>query len=181
MTFLIALYQFVGKEQRTIQFYSRKLSDTESKYSTFDRELLAAHDAVRYFLPYIDGQDVSLLTDHKPLVSAFVKKSESKSDRQARHLNFLSEHLHSNEFVKGEENIISDFLSRLSDGTTVKVNSIHIEQFDLDMLANEQSADLELQSFIAGKPNFTEVTRNSAKLICETSTGRYRPFVPASK
>ena len=136
-----ALYQFVGKEQRTIQFYSRKLSDTESKYSTFDRELLAAHDAVRYFLPYIDGQDVSLLTDHKPLVSAFVKKSESKSDRQARHLNFLSEHLHSIEFVKGEENIIADFLSRPPDGTTVKVNSIHIEQFDLDMLANEQSAD----------------------------------------
>ena len=48
------------------------------------------------------------------------------------------------EYVRGEENVIADFLSRPFANTSVNVNHIHIEQFDLDMLANEQANDLEI-------------------------------------
>ena len=71
-----ALYQIVGGKQNTIQFYSRKLTETETKYSTFDKELLAAHDAIQHLLPSIDGQSTTLLTDHKPLVSALLKNNK---------------------------------------------------------------------------------------------------------
>jgi hypothetical protein len=30
-------------------FFSGKLTDTESRYSTFDRKLLAAHAAIKHF------------------------------------------------------------------------------------------------------------------------------------
>jgi hypothetical protein len=33
-------------------FFSRKLTDTESCYSTFDHELLAVHAAIRHFLHF---------------------------------------------------------------------------------------------------------------------------------
>ena len=87
------LHQLVEGRSRVIQFYSRKLSDTETRYSTFDRELLAAHDAVQFFLPYVDGRNVTVYTDQRPLTFALKKKSDCKPDRQARQLSFLSEHV----------------------------------------------------------------------------------------
>jgi len=172
-----ALYQVVGDEQRTIQFYSRKLSETEKNYSTFDRELLAAHDAVQYFLPYIDGQNITLFTDHRPLVAAFVKKGECKSERQSRHLNFLSEHLFALDYVKGSENVTADFLSRPNARSINNVNNIHIEQFDLAILAEAQQNNKELNAFIQGKTNFKTVQHLNTEIICETSNGKFRPFV----
>ncbi len=37
-------------------FFSRKLTDTESHYSTFDRELLAAQAAIKHFRHFCEGQ-----------------------------------------------------------------------------------------------------------------------------
>ncbi len=46
-----------NKNQETIgdHFFSRKLTDTESCYSAFDRELLAAHAAIKHFCPFCEG------------------------------------------------------------------------------------------------------------------------------
>jgi hypothetical protein len=38
---------------RPLGFFSRKLTDMESCYSMFDRELLAAHAAIQAFLPFL--------------------------------------------------------------------------------------------------------------------------------
>ncbi len=40
------MQQKSGNHWRPLGFFSRKLTDTESRYSTFDRELLAAHAAI---------------------------------------------------------------------------------------------------------------------------------------
>jgi hypothetical protein len=36
-------------------FFSHKLTDTESRYSTFDQELLAAQAAIKHFRPFCEG------------------------------------------------------------------------------------------------------------------------------
>jgi hypothetical protein len=41
----VVMQQKSGDHWRPLGFFSRKLTDTESRYSTFDRELLAAHAA----------------------------------------------------------------------------------------------------------------------------------------
>jgi hypothetical protein len=51
-------------------FFSRKLTDTESRYSTFDHELLAAQQAIKHFRHFCEGRIFQLWTDHKPLVTA---------------------------------------------------------------------------------------------------------------
>ncbi len=43
------MQQKSGDHWRPLGFFSRKLTDTESRYSTFDRELLAAHAAIKNF------------------------------------------------------------------------------------------------------------------------------------
>lgn len=55
-----------------LSFFSKHLSRAELKYSEFDRELLAAYLAIRKFQPFIEGHPCQLLTDHKPLVHAFI-------------------------------------------------------------------------------------------------------------
>ncbi len=41
-------------------FFTRKLTDMESRYSTFDRELLAAFAAIRHFRHFCEGRSFQL-------------------------------------------------------------------------------------------------------------------------
>ena len=169
------LHQVVEGESKLIQFYSRKLTDTETRYSTFDRELLAAHNAVQFFLPYVEGSDLTLFTDHKPLTFAINKKSDSKSDRQARQLSFLAEHLSQLLYIKGEHNIVADHLSRPS-----HINTVRLDPFDLYSIATKQQTDEKIQSLVQEKPNnFAHFSYLNQTIICEKSYDYPRPVIPA--
>lgn len=154
-----------------ISFFSKKLSDTQKKYSSFDRELLAAYLAVLNFRPMIDGRDVTLFTDHKPLVSAYHNASLPKTDRQQRHLMILSEYINDMDFIKGSDNIVADCLSR-------SVNAISPDFHDLHGIAAAQQSDCEIESY---KENLKQFPLNSKTQIwCDTSNSTPRPFVPAN-
>ena len=59
-----------------LAFFSKKLSPAQEKYSTFDRELLAAHSAIRHFRFLLEGRHFCLLTAsgcrHAPRFAALV-------------------------------------------------------------------------------------------------------------
>ena len=74
------LGQFLNGEWYPIAFFSRKLSTAETKYSTFDHELLAIYLAFKHFHHYVEGRAFSIFTDHKPLTFAFA--STERSPRQ---------------------------------------------------------------------------------------------------
>ena len=50
-----------------LAFFSKKLSSAKSKYSAFDRELLAAYSSIRHFRFLLEARVFTLFTDHKPL------------------------------------------------------------------------------------------------------------------
>ena len=110
------------------------------RYSTFDRELLAAYLSVLHFRYLIEGRQVLLLTDHKPLCSAFYSLNPAKSDRQLRQLAILTEFSSDIEHVKGSQNIFADCLSR-------PTLAIQIDACDLPALAEAQAFDAEIQIF----------------------------------
>jgi hypothetical protein len=62
-----------------------------TRYSTFDRELLAAFSAVRHFRFLLEGPQFRLLTDHKPLVTSLFRTTPPWSARQQRQLSFIAE------------------------------------------------------------------------------------------
>ena len=167
------LHQLVKGEPYVIQYYSRKLKDAELRYSTFDRELLAIHDAIKFFKPFIDGQQLTIFTDHKPIAAAFIKKGDNKSDRQSRQFSFISEHASTIEYLKGNDNLTADYLSR--NGI---LGSITTDVFDLMALKAAQEQDKELKELTNESENYELVELGNVKLICETTMDIPRPVVP---
>ena len=166
-----ALYQIIDNEPHPINFFSKKLSQTQKTYSTFDRELLAAYLSVLHFKTLIDGHQVTLFVDHKPIVSAFYASTPAKSDKQQRHLSFISEYVSNVQYICGRDNVVADFLSRPICATSVDV-------FDLSGIARAQSLDSDIDNF---KCNLTMYQCSpDLELWCDTSTPTPRPYVPLS-
>ena len=61
------LQQLVNGTWQPISFFSRKLSPAETRYSTFDRELLAVYLSIKHFRHLLEGRPFHVLTDHKPI------------------------------------------------------------------------------------------------------------------
>jgi hypothetical protein len=103
------LQQKTNGSWQPLSFFSKKLSATETRYSTFDRELLAS---VKHFRFFLEGRPFTLFTDHKPLLATISKQSTPFSSRQQRHLSFLFELNASFQHLPGHKNLVADALSR---------------------------------------------------------------------
>ncbi len=57
----------ITQDNRTIAFFSRKLSETQQKYSVTEIELLAIVETLKEFKGMLWGQDIKVYTDHKNL------------------------------------------------------------------------------------------------------------------
>lgn len=65
-----AVLQQECNKQRTPLFFSRKLTDMQANYSTYDRELLAVYEAIKHFRYMVEGRNLIIHTDQKPLTYA---------------------------------------------------------------------------------------------------------------
>ncbi|GFT96343.1 retrovirus-related Pol polyprotein from transposon 17.6 [Nephila pilipes] len=83
------LQQFENDGWKQIAFYSKKLNDTQRRYSTYDRELLGIYLSVKPFKHLLEGNDFTICTDHKPLTFTFRQKNEKVSPRQLRQLQCI--------------------------------------------------------------------------------------------
>ena len=86
-----SLNQMRNDKLYPLGFFSRKLSDTEKGYSTYDRELLAVFAGIKHFQYMLEGRQFCFYTDHKPLTFSFRKKTLKSSPRQNRQLDFISQ------------------------------------------------------------------------------------------
>ena len=168
------LEQVIDEKPRPLAFFSRTLRKPERRYSTFDRELLAIYLAIRHFKHYIEGAvDVTVRTDHQPIVSALVKNSDAWTARQQRHLSAISELGCKVEYIPGASNPVADALSRIEiDAATVGI--------DYEAMAAAQLVDPEVQAYRTAVTNlkWADVPFASTHLLCDVSTGRPRPLVP---
>ena len=85
------LQQRFGEGWQPIAYFSRKLRPPETRYSTFDRELLAVYLAIKHFCHFVEGREFYVLTDHKPLTFALSTNSDKYTPRQVRHLDYISQ------------------------------------------------------------------------------------------
>jgi hypothetical protein len=106
------LQQLAVGSWQPLVFYSRKLSGSGTRYSTFDRELLAAFSAVRHFRFLLEGRQFRLLTDHKLLVTSLFHTTPPWSARQQRQLSFTAEFTSDIRHTSGLKNVVADTLSR---------------------------------------------------------------------
>ena len=161
-----------------LAFFSRRLTATEARYSTFSRELLAIYLAVRHFRHMLEGRDFIILCDHKPLSFALRTTSSRHSPRELRHLDYISQFSCEIRHVKGVENVVADTLSRIHlDAVTrpsapdfADIAKAQKDDADLRELREKTDSDWQLQDL--------PVPSSRATITCEVSTGTPRPFLP---
>lgn len=93
-----------------IGYFSKTVSDTQSRYPVGEIELLAIIEALQHFRYYLHGNSFILRTDHISLLS-YNNKSEP-SNRVARWLETLAEYDFTLEYIQGPKNVVADALSR---------------------------------------------------------------------
>ena len=175
------LQQFIDNQWKPIAYFSHKLTPTEARYSTYDRELLAVYLSIRHFRHFVEGRTFSVYTDHKPLTYSMFTKSDKRSPRQIRHLDFISQFTTDIRHVQGPLNPVADALSRielnqlLSSDTPPVLNFEDMAQAQGDCkFLTEETPTLSLHLVQLSIPN------SSLTIYCDTSTGTPRPVVPPS-
>lgn len=172
-----ALQQRTEKQRKwkPLGFFSRKFNNAQKNYSTYDRELTAIYEAIKYFRGQVEGREVTIYTDHKPLCFAFTKKADNDSPRQRRQLDFIAQFTTKIVYTPGKENQVADALSRIEE---IKIPSpINYEEVALD-----QNNDPELIAIMNTETSLrlerVQIPGNPTTLWCDMSTGIARPFIP---
>lgn len=171
------LQQFVDGVWVPLAFFSQMLRAPEKKYSTFDRELVALYLGIRHFHYFLEGRQFVAFTDHKPLTFCMSKTSGTWSSHQQRQLSYISEFTTDIRHVQGKDNSVADTLSR----ATIADVQLGI---DYSAMAIAQQQDTEVQAYHTTTSSLQlediPIGSQGVTILCDMSTGRARPIVPAS-
>ena len=107
------LQQQVNNLWQPLSYFSQKLKPVETKYSTFDRELLAIYLAIKHFHHYIERRTFYIATDHRPLIFTLRTNSNKYSPRQIRQFDYISQFTSHIRQISGSNNPVAAALSRL--------------------------------------------------------------------
>jgi len=161
---------------RPLAFFSKKLSTAQQKYSTYDRELLAIYLTIKQFKHMLQGRHFIVWTDHKPLTYAFNQRLDKCSPRQFRHLDYIGQFTTEIKHIPGKQNVTADLMSRIEQ---INVNKLNYEE-----ISNAQEEDQELKNLLNGSTSLklskVELPESKISLVCDTSTGVVRPYIPVT-
>lgn len=117
------------QDGQPVSYISRTLNKHEMNYSTTEKEFLAVCWAVKYLRPYIYGRQFKLQTDHQAI--AWLHKKYMGSDlnpKLQRWLLGLGEYNMKIDYIKGKENVIADFLSRVNSNEIMSTETVSPER-----------------------------------------------------
>jgi len=167
-----------------VQFASRSLNDSERDYSNIEREALSVIYGCEKFRYFLLGLRFTIKNDHKPLEQLFGGKCRLSKTALARVKRWAIRLAHYNynfEYIKGKDNVNSDFLSRLPLRETVPINepyelvfvieslnSLPITCSDIQKYTDEESDLRQVKEFIkSGFPNKVKDSINSFKSVSD--------------
>ena len=97
-----------------VDFASKTLTSAERNYANTERELLGVVFGVLHFKHFTFGNEVNIITDHKPLVSLLKKSLAACSSRLSRLILKIVDYPLKVMYQPGRKMVISDALSHLS-------------------------------------------------------------------
>ena len=95
-----------------IAYGSKTLTPVETRYANIERELLGVVGALEKFHYFTFGRQITILTDHKPLIAIAKKALVNMPPRLQRLLLRLNNYNAKLEWIPGKDMIFVDHLSR---------------------------------------------------------------------
>ena len=157
---------------RPTAFFSAKHSPTQSRHSTFSRELLAIYMAIKLFWHLLKGRHFSIFTDHKPLTTAMQNSSDKYTAHELRHLDYISQFTIDLRYIKSENSTAADTLSRNSTPSTMTCQ---------DLIADEQKCDSTLPSVLSDNSLALQkfpAPFSHKTLYCDVKSWPPKPYIP---
>jgi len=116
-----------------VAYFSKKFSDTQKRYSAQERELLGILLALQHWRHWVQGGEVTVVTDHESL-----KGLNTKAEQPPRIMRFLDAIQHYGIRIlyrAGKANVLADYLSRPPTDVAIE------PAFPADIALPAQSAD----------------------------------------
>jgi RNase H-like domain found in reverse transcriptase len=124
----------VSQENKPIAFYSRKLNPAQTRYTTTERELLSIVEILKEFCNILLGQQIGVYTDHKNLTCK--NFNTERAMRWRLLLESTAPMAPKLRYIKRENNIVADALSRLDISNNEPYEQMFIEQI-AELCAND--------------------------------------------
>ena len=126
-----------------VAYASRTLTTTEQRYSQIEKELLAIVFACNRFRDYIYGQQITVETDHKPLLTILKKPMHAIPARLQRMRLQLHKYDLNLRYTRGTELFVADTLSRAPNSTTVHHDNDHYEVMIIERISEPKRMQLK--------------------------------------
>lgn len=145
----------ITQDGHPVMYISRKLTDTEAKYSNIERECLSIVWATNRLQNFLLGKKFKIETDHKPLVYILDPNSELRTEISPRLMKFSLKMMRFDYeicHISGSKNIVADCLSRVDnedvDDTEKSNAEFHFSEpsVDVALLIDESDRDRFIQN-----------------------------------
>ena len=136
------------QDGKPIAFASKALTETQTRYSNIEREMLAIVAGCERYHTFLYGKSFTIITDHQPLVTICNKPIHSAPARLQRMLLRIQGYNYRIIYRPGSQMIIADALSRLPDPKTRSDVDLdeRIDNIDIDIDA-EKLCNIALINF----------------------------------
>ena len=138
---------------KVVAYASKTLTDTETRYSNIEREMLAIVFGIQRFHTFLYGRYFTVASDHKPLSTITAKPINSAPARLQRMLLQTTGYNFKVIYKPGSEMKLADALSRLSNPENPTeltlencINSMSIENIALINFSDSKRAQLKAET-----------------------------------
>lgn len=143
---------------KTIGFFSKLFSAAERRYATVEQELLGVLLALKKFRHYLVGRRVVIWTDQKPLVN--IRQRDDHPKRMSHWLWMLNNYLLEWRYIRGPENVVADFLSRMYEELELDFVGLMVDlKESIRQAQREDPMTQAIRDTLAGRPAPPEVDR----------------------
>ncbi|BHF78959.1 hypothetical protein SprV_0602207600 [Sparganum proliferum] len=108
------LQQHLAGSTQPLLFISKKCLPPEMRYGIFGRELLVTYLSEKHFRHFLEGHDVVISTDHKPLVLVLRSHTDECNPREITYQDYILQSSNQIRHIGGTKNAVTDVLPRLS-------------------------------------------------------------------
>jgi hypothetical protein len=106
----LSQYSEEAQGELPLAYVSSKLTETQERWSTIEKECFSIIYALKKLDPILYGCKISLYTDHNPLIH--IRNAASTSSKLLRWSLWLSRYDITVRYIPGKQNVMADFLSR---------------------------------------------------------------------